>query len=121
MSNTDSSALNHTTETTLIVDCGNHTDGILIPNYPMLDSNAVIPSTKTYSHALPCAIEFKASNSVTRIKLLVLDEVMQHIEQLGESVKTILQASVVNEKQRKALEDIVNDYIHKSIAQLFEM
>lgn len=121
MSNTDSSELNHTTEVTLIVPCGNHEEAVKVQNYPIKwDRNAIIAPLLDNSFPTPCCIEFHSDGSTSRTALFHRDYVTQRLNSMLECMKTILQAGIVNDKQRKALEDIVKKNFNDEISKLYD-
>lgn len=109
MSNTESSELTHNYTTTLIVDCGKHNQELTLPNYQFEhDKDVTLHIGKDLKHPTPIAIEFDNKNSHSRIGLYSDKEVLIILEELQKAMGTVLQAGVVNEKQRRALNDIVH-------------
>lgn len=109
MSNTEPSELTHKSTATLIVDCGNHCDEIHIPAYQTeYDEGTTLHISKALDHPTPIAIKFDAPEIHSRIGLYSNHEVSYFLNELQESMQNILQAGIVNEKQRSALAKIVS-------------
>lgn len=120
MTNTVSTELTHNVKTTLIVDYGKHCQEIELPTYQTsYDKDTLLSIDKDINHPTPIAVEFDSSKSHHRIGLFSCHEVAFMVEELRTSVSNILQASIVNEKQRLALEQIVNKDFDKVKAKVY--
>lgn len=108
MSNAEPSDLTHNYTTTLIVDCGGTCQSIVIPSYPTeYDKGACLPVGKNPDHPTPIAVEFDTTGEHSRVGLYSNNEIGMILNTLQDSMQNILQAGIVNEKQRQALAQIV--------------
>lgn len=120
MSNTAKAGLNYpkTIKATVTIDCDGHEEKIEIDTWPsQFDGHDNGP--QRVGTPTPTYIEFETKDYGWGQKLLTGAEAIDRIRQLEEKVYTVLSASVVNEKQRKALVEIVRGYFDQTIAPLF--
>ena len=119
MSNTANAELNHITKTTLTVDCGDHCECIAINGYPNKYDESACGAQRLGIPA-PTAIEFECEGECAERHNLYTDrEIYDRVQTLFTRVQTVLQASVVNEKQRAALTEIVRDYFDETTASFY--
>lgn len=120
MSNTTKVGLNYpkTIKATLTIDCDGHEEKIEIDTWPSeYDEHQQGP--QRVGTPTPTLLEFDSGDYGWSQKLITGPEAIDRIRALEQKVYTVLSASVVNEKQRKALVDIVRGYFDETVAPLF--
>lgn len=120
MLNAGTTALNHFKKVTLIVDDGTEREFDITEGYP-----TVYQAKDGIRHAdTPMPIEVRiqpceGEDSQICTRLYTSEDIVPLLRHLRSELLLLLQAAIVNEKQRKALEDMVSEKIDKTQMDLF--
>lgn len=124
MSNTDASGLNHTLKATLIVPLGNGAERRLViegypSEYPLI---ATDDSTKTrrVGVPLPKYILLGSGDTGEEHWLYSSDDIFPNLNWLKSEVQNILEAILVNDKQRQAAGRLVKGAFDKTERALIQ-